>query len=75
MIRRSDIVKIKPQWRDAGDRNFTFVARSDEENSRFDMSALELAHMSIWPMQVTRVDMVEETGRRVTEDGRIVDKD
>ena len=31
MIRKGDILSIKPQWRDAGDETFTRVARSDED--------------------------------------------
>jgi hypothetical protein len=65
MIRKGDIVTIKPRWRDAGDDKYTFVARSDEQNGVFDMSAIELAHMRIWPCQITRADMVEQTGRRI----------
>jgi hypothetical protein len=59
MIRKGDILSIKPEWRDAGDENFSWVARSDEEKGRVDISALELSEMPIWPMQTVRVDMVE----------------
>ena len=60
MIRKGDILSIKPEWRDTGDEKFTWVARSDEEKGRLDISALELSKMPLWPMQTVRVDMVEK---------------
>lgn len=60
MIRKGDIVTFLPQWRDAGDERFTFIARSDEEKGRFDVSAIELMHMPLWPVQTVRVDMIEK---------------
>jgi hypothetical protein len=64
-IRRGDIVTIKPEWRDAGDERFTWVARNDEQQGRVDISAIELADKTIWPMQTVAVDMVEETDRKI----------
>jgi len=32
VIKKGDIITIKPQWQDAGDASFTWVARDDEEN-------------------------------------------
>jgi hypothetical protein len=64
-IRRGDILTIKPEWRDAGDETFTWVARNDEEMGRVDISAIELSHMRNWPMQTVAVDMVETTGRSI----------
>ncbi len=61
MIRKGDVITIKPQWRDKGDENFTWVARNDEEKGRVDISALELSTMPLWPMQTVRVDMLEKT--------------
>jgi hypothetical protein len=58
MIRKGDIVSIRPEWRDAGDENYAWVARSDEEKGRVDISALELSELPIWPMQTVRVDMI-----------------
>ncbi len=60
MIRKGDVLSIKPQWRDAGDENCTWVARNDEENGRLDISALEQKDMGIWPMFTVRVDMIEK---------------
>jgi hypothetical protein len=67
MIRKGDILTIKPQWRDASDEKFTWVARCDEEKGRVDISAVELSTMPLWPMQTVSVDMVEMTGRRIEQ--------
>ena len=64
VIKKGDIITIKPQWQDAGDASFTWVARNDEENGRVDISAVELAYMDVWPAQTVRTDMIEATGRR-----------
>ena len=50
---------MKPEWRDAGDEAFTWVARSDEQSGQVDISAVELAHLPLWPVQTVRVDMVD----------------
>src|SRR6516162_7586795 len=34
VIKKGDIITIKPQWQDAGDASFTWVARNDEDNGR-----------------------------------------
>jgi len=65
VIKKGDIITIKPQWQDAGDASFTWVARNDEENGRVDISAVELAYMAIWPVQTVRSDMIEASGRRM----------
>jgi hypothetical protein len=72
MIRKGDILTIKPEWQDKGDADYTFVARNDEHDGRFDMSALELASWPIWPMHLTASHMVEKTGKRLTENGEII---
>jgi len=59
-IHKGDKITIRPEWRDAGDENFTWIARSDEEKGRLDISALELRHLALWPMQTVRADMVEK---------------
>ena len=64
MIKQGDIITIKPQCQNAGDASFTWVARSDEEHDRVDISAVELAYMDVWPAQTVRTDMIEATGRR-----------
>jgi hypothetical protein len=69
MIKKGDIITIKPQWQDAGDASFTWVARDDEENGRVDISAVELAYMTVWPAQTVRSEMIEATGRRLEQEG------
>jgi hypothetical protein len=63
MIKKGEHLVTKPQWRNAGDAGFIWVARSDEQNGRVDISAVEHAHWRIWPMQTVRVDMVERKRR------------
>ena len=69
MVKKGDIITIKPQWQDAGDASFTWVARDDEENGRVDISAMELAYMAVWPAQTVRSEMIEATGRRLEQQG------
>ena len=64
VIKKGDIITIKPQWRDAGNASFTWIACNDEENGWVDISAVELAYMDVWPAQTVRTDMIEATGRR-----------
>ena len=65
-IRKGDIVTILPEWQDAGDDKYTWVARDDEEKGRVDISAVELlATMTIWPMNVVKVEWVRRTGERI----------
>jgi hypothetical protein len=60
MIRKGDIVTIKPEWRSAGEARFTYVARNDEEKGRVDISALELKHWRIWPVETVSTTMLED---------------
>ena len=69
MIKKGDIITIRPEWRDARNARFTWVARNDEENGRVDISAVELAYMDVWPAQTVRTDMIEATGRRLEQQG------
>jgi hypothetical protein len=49
MIKKGEHLVTKPQWRNAGDAGFIWVARSDEQNGRVDISAVEhrtLAHLA-----------------------------
>ena len=64
VIKKGDIITIRPEWWDARNACFTWVARNDEENGRVDISAVELAYMDVWPAQTVRTDMIEATGRR-----------
>ena len=69
VIKKGDIIIIKPQCQNAGDASLTWVARNDEENGRVDISAVELAYMAVWPMQTVRSDMIEVSGRRLEQQG------
>ena len=69
VIKKGDIITIKPQWQDAGNASFTWVAREDDENGRVDISAVELAYMAVWPAQTVRSDMIEVSGRRIERQG------
>ena len=69
MIKKGDIIIIKPQCQNAGDASLTWVARNDEENGRVDIPAVELAYMAVWPMQTVRSDMIEVSGRRLEQQG------
>ena len=69
MIKKGDIITIKPEWRDAGNARFTWVARNDEEHGRVDISAVELACMAVLPSQTVRSEMIEATGRRLEQQG------
>jgi len=75
MIKKGDYLVIKPEWRDAGDEAFTWVARSDEQNGRVDISAVELAHLPLWPVQTVRSarlrrHMLRPAMRRVRQEAR-----
>jgi hypothetical protein len=70
MIRKGDIITIRPEWRDARNARFTWVARNDEENGRVDISAVELAYMDVWPTQTVRTDMINATGLRIEQQAR-----
>jgi hypothetical protein len=59
MIRKGDVLTLKPQWCEEGEEAFTYVARDNEEQGRFYMSAMELIKWPIWPSQITSASMVE----------------
>ena len=69
MIKKGDIIIIKPQCQNAGDASFTWVARNDEEHGRVDISAVELADMDVWPARTVRTDMIEVSDRRIEQQG------
>ena len=49
MIKKGDIITIKPECWDVRNAPFTWVARNDEEHGRVDISAVELAYMAASP--------------------------
>ncbi len=40
MIKRGDIVQIKPEWQDEGDDTYTWMAVDDEEKGRVSISPI-----------------------------------
>ncbi|HET6927457.1 MAG TPA: hypothetical protein VFI48_11475 [Hyphomicrobiaceae bacterium] len=61
MIRKNDIVRIKPQWRDQGDERLTWIAREDEADGIVRCSVLEQRHMPLWPVYTIHTHMIEES--------------
>jgi len=57
MIHKGETVKFKPEWRDAGDEEVTFVAIEDEGGGRIKVEA-QLG-LAINPVQVVSVEMIE----------------
>jgi hypothetical protein len=70
MIRKGDILRIKPEWQDKGDALKTWVARADQvgddASATVDISCLE-ERSALWPWQRVRASMVEATGRNILE--------
>lgn len=60
MIRKGDIVKFKPEWRDGGDEEVIFVAIEDEDGGRLMVQA-QLG-LAINPIQVLSVEMIQAKG-------------
>ncbi len=58
MIRKGQTVTIRPEWRDEGDETFQWVARSDEEKGRVDVSPLGTG-LFVDPIMTVRVEMLE----------------
>jgi hypothetical protein len=58
VIRRGDIVTFKPQWRDPGDEDCTFVAVDDEANGRVTVVHAD-SRLTIKPTQIVATYMVD----------------
>jgi hypothetical protein len=58
MIKKGDVVTIKPEWRDPGDDKITFIACEDEDGGRV-LIEPQIA-MRIKPRQVVLCSMLEE---------------
>ena len=59
-IRRGDRVTIRPEWQDAGDAAYQWVALSDVEKGRLDITPLGTG-LAIPPVYTVRVDMLVTT--------------
>ena len=53
MIRKGDIVTIKPEWRDPGADRRYYVAIADEESGIVDISPVD------WPWRIKPVERVK----------------
>ncbi len=58
MIKRGDVVRIKPEWQDKGDDKFVYMAMDDEEKGRVTICPVNI-RLAIKPTQTVRVDMLE----------------
>jgi hypothetical protein len=59
-IKAGDLVRIKPEWQDAGDDAITFVAVENEDGGRVKIEA-QLG-LPINPTQVVKVEWLEQVG-------------
>jgi hypothetical protein len=57
-FRKGNIVKILPQFQDAGDDEFTWVVLADEEKGRVDISALN-SLLKIRPIHTVQAHWIE----------------
>lgn len=57
---KGDIVKIKPEFQDLGDDEFTWVVLNDEEKGRADITAID-SQLAIKPIHVVQTDWIEHT--------------
>ncbi len=55
---KGDIVRILPEFQDAGDDEFTWVVVSDEEKGRLDISAID-SPLTIKPVHIVQTDWIE----------------
>ena len=55
---KGNVVKILPQFQDAGDAEFTWVVLADEEKGRVDISALD-SLLKIRPIHTVQVEWIE----------------
>ena len=62
MIRKGDAIQIKPEWQDAGDYRFVWVAVDHEENGRVMIAPINTG-LAIAPRYVVNVDwLIEASG-------------
>lgn len=55
---KGDKVKIRPEFQDAGDDEFTWVAVTDEEKGRLDISAID-SPLIIKPIHTVQAEWIE----------------
>lgn len=54
---KGDIVKILPEFQDAGDDEYTWVVLTDEEKGRVDISAVD-SPLTIKPIHIVQTDWI-----------------
>lgn len=59
MIKKGDTVKIKPEWQDEGDENFTWIALEDEDGGRVRIAPLDTG-LQLQPNQIVNTFMLEQ---------------
>ena len=57
-FQKGDTVKIRPEFQDDGDDEFTWVVLNDEEKGRVDISAIN-SPLSIKPTHTVQTDWIE----------------
>lgn len=55
---KGDVVKILPEFQDAGDDDFTWVVLNDEEKGRVDISAVN-SPLTIKPIHIVQTEWIE----------------
>jgi hypothetical protein len=55
---KGDVVRILPEFQDAGDDEFTWVVVADEEKGRVDISAVD-SLLTIKPIHIVQADWIE----------------
>lgn len=55
---KGDIVRILPEFQDAGDDEFTWVVVADEEKGRVDISAVD-SLLTIKPIHIVQTDWID----------------
>lgn len=57
---KGQVVKIRPEFQDEGDDEYTWVVLSDEEKGRVDISAID-SLMKIKPIHTVQVEWLERS--------------
>lgn len=55
---KGDVVKVRPEFQDEGDDDFTWVVVSDEEKGRVDISAID-SPLTIKPIHIVQTEWIE----------------
>ena len=58
MIKKGDRIDILPQWQDAGDENYVWVATDDEKDGRITVCPISMP-ISIKPRSTVDVNMIK----------------